>query len=126
MRAVPQKLSTKAMLMISPWLRGSRLAALMSSRPQMVMNSKRLPRTRMKPTIQKRANRMPLPDAIQTPAITAVINKRLMKQLVIKSRLKAMKKLRPVKRRRRRRSNPLKWLIPSWRRARRLASRPVA
>ena len=93
--------------MISPWLRGSRLAALMSSSPQVAMNSRRLPRTRMKPTIQKRANRMSLLDAIQTPAITAVMNKRLMKQLVIKSRLKAMKKLRPAKRRRRRRSNPL-------------------
>ena len=80
----------------------------------------------MKPTIQKRANRKSLPDAIQTPAITAVMIKRLMKQLVIQSRLKAMKKLRPAKRRRRRRSNPLKWLIPSSRRARRHASQPVA
>ena len=125
MRAVPWKLSTKAMMIISPWLKGSRLAVLMSSRPQVAMNSRRLPLTQTKPTIQKRANRMSLLDAIKTPATIAVINKQLMKQLVIKSRLKAMKKLRPVEERKKK-SNPLKWSTPSSRRARRLASQPVA
>ena len=125
MRAVPWKLLTKAMMITSPWLKGSRLAVLMSSRPQVAMNSRRLPLTQTKPTIQKRANRMSLLDAIKTPATIAVINKQLMKQLVIKSRLKAMKKLRPVKKRKKK-SNPLKWSTPSSRRARRLASQPVA
>ena len=92
-------------------MRGSRLAALTSSSPQVARNSRRLPLTRRKPTIQKRANRMSQPDAIQTPAtIASMINKRLMKQLVIKSRLKTMKKLRAAmrmrKRKRRRRSSP--------------------
>ena len=61
----------------------------------------------MKPTIQRKANRMSQLNAIQIPTITARTNKRLMKQPVIKSRLKSMKKLKlATKKKRRRRSNP--------------------